>query len=168
MKYRFTAPTLVSFAGMFGTIAACEFYPPLDRDNVVFTAFGILVATAVIHIVRSNKDRHTSRAGLLKHLHWVAAALMVLLAFLVYANGALDRNPPRRVDATVVAKNTHRSRNSTTYRLDVAPSWRPGHSAERIPVSLAEFSSVHTGGPIHLTVHQGALGLSWYDGVNAW
>jgi hypothetical protein len=168
IKYRFIAPTLVSFAGAFGAIAAFELYPPVDRDKVLFSGIAIFAAAAATHIARSRRPHHAPRVGFLKKLHWSAATVMVLFALLVYANGALDRHPPRRVDVTVVEKNTHRGRHGDSYSLDVAPSWRPGHSVETLTVSAAEFSSVHTDGPAHLTVHQGALGLSWYDGVNAW
>jgi hypothetical protein len=102
--------------------------------------------------------------ALVKKLYQTAAAALTVLTILLIVNGALDRNPAQQLKVTVAGKHMSSGR-STSDSLDLAPSWRAGHSVERLNVSRDTYLSVRTGSPAHLSVHRGVFGLSWYNDI---
>lgn len=156
----------VSLAGLFGILAGAYFYPPVDMNPVMFTGIVIFLVPMLTHIVLAVRHRLQFHAALVKKSYRVAACALVLFTGVLFANGALDQHPPKRVEVLVARKYVSSGRYSTSYSLDVVPSWRVGRSGERLEVSRATFSRVHTGAPAHLTLHQGVFGLPWFNEVN--
>jgi hypothetical protein len=131
----------------------------------MYTALAIFAAPVALHGALSISHRLQDHVAFVKKSFQATAVVLALIAVLLFANGALDRNPPQRVEVTVSAKQVHHGRFES-YSLDVAPSWRKGHSMETLQVSFATFSIVDTGAPVHLTVHRGVFGLYWFNDVS--
>jgi hypothetical protein len=103
----------------------------------------------LIHIVFAIRRRAPSNLPLLKGVYRSAGAVLILIVALLFLNGALDRSRPA----------------GTHYALIVRPSWRIGKNAERLAVSGATYSAVHTGQSVSIESHPGLFGLSWFSRV---
>jgi hypothetical protein len=156
----------VSLAGLLGILAGAYVYPPVDLNPVAFAGLVIFFVPMLTHIVLAVRHRLQFHVPLVKKSYQASAVGLTLFTAMLFANGALDRNPAKQVNVLVARKSVSSGRNWTSYTLDVVPSWRAGRSGERLEVSRATFSRVHTGAPAHLTVHPGVFGLTWFDEVN--
>lgn len=156
---------LVLVGGLFGSLVATHVYPPLDMNATMLICLLVFFAPIVVHIVLAVRKLLASNLERLKSgYRWTGGILLAIVA-LLFANGALDNSPSQQVVATVIQKSVSRGRGGGSYSLTVSPSWRPGREDERLQVSGATFSSVHTGQPVAIEVHRGAIGLSWFNKV---
>jgi hypothetical protein len=161
---KFNTAIIVSLVGLFGMLVTCHFYRPVDSGPVMFTGLAVFFAPVIVQMVLNGFHRLQIHVELVKKLYQTAALTLTLLTILLIANGALDRQPAQQVEVTVAARHISSGR-STSYTLYLAPSWRAGHSMERLNVSRDTYFSVRTGAPAHLTVHRGVFGLSWYSDI---
>jgi hypothetical protein len=160
----FDKAIFVSIASLSGILVTSHVYRPVDVGPVLFTALAIFFAPVIVQMVLNGFYRLQFHVELVKKLYQAGALALTLFVILLIANGALDRNPVQQVEVTVARKHMSTGR-STTYTLDLTPSWRSGHSVESLNVSRNTYLSIRTGAPAHLTVHRGVFGLSWYDDI---
>jgi hypothetical protein len=160
----FNPATIVSLVALLGILLTSRFYRLVDAGPVMITSLAIFLTPAIVLMVLNGLHRLQLHVGLVKKLYQTAATALTIVTILLIANGALDRNPAQQVKVTIAGKHVSTGR-STSYSLDLAPSWRAGHSVERLNVSRDTYLSVRTGSPAHLSVHRGAFGLSWYNDI---
>jgi len=137
--------------GLFGTYFAYGLYPLLDGY------LPLIVVVFLFFLLVGLKPRASVFSGV---------ALAVLAAALLL-NGALDRVPPREINATVIHKAvfTGSQRYGTHYRVYVS-SWRAGRSQEKLEVDSGVYKRVAVGKTVTVEFHKGFLGLPWLGKIS--
>ena len=99
----------------------------------------------------------------LKRVYYGLIPVPWLLAFLMFANGALDHAPPQMQEARVVGKFS--MGGALPSRRLVVTSWRGGHRVERIPVDRVNFDTFSRGDLVEVKVMSGLVGIPWVADV---
>lgn len=82
------------------------------------------------------------------------------MAIAVGGNGLLDVSPPVAHPTCVLRKYTTRSKNSTSYHLEIQ-SWRAGEPFIHLRVSSNLYNRASPGSPITLTTRAGYWHWEW-------
>jgi drug/metabolite transporter (DMT)-like permease len=163
LRPHFFALTLGFFGTMFGT----AYYHMLDGLTVIRLAVGIYLVALLTVIVAGLLRRLPLSLNLVKSVQIFGGGLLILLAGLVWGNGALDHAATTSVRSTILSKGvTHGRNNSKGYHLTVA-SWRPGRLEEQLDVKGNLFRSLSLNEPVLVEVHPGRFGMPWYSSISA-
>ena len=152
------------FVGLFGVLVPCWIFKPLDGSPIYITALCLFLLPLVLYFVSAIRKRAASQVYFLKRSFYCSAALLIALSGLLTANGALDHNPPQKIQSVILRKYISRSRRSTTYHLDVR-SWRPGRSDEDLQIGSRTYSVLSEGQRVSIELHPGFVGVQWYERV---
>jgi hypothetical protein len=141
-------------------------YSMLNRTPIIVTLLVVYFASLIPQMVFARRGQPATHPELRRGANQWGGSLLIVMAFILFANGAFDKTPPLEAIATVIDKRiSHSSRGGTSYYLMVAPSWRPGRSIEELQVNDQTFSIVSTGRNVSIAVHAGFFRLPWYDDV---
>lgn len=154
----------VWIAGLAVFFFAKSYFGLVDINPPWIAACVIFALPLLISLISGGRKWTARRVGIAKGVFIMFGVLAIALPVLLVLNEALDRSPPRQVDAIVTSKLISSGRGST-YSLVVAPSWRPGRAQEKLIVSEGTFSSVHQDEAVSITVHNGLFGISWYSSI---
>ena len=158
--------TAVFLAGSLLFPYISQIYPPLDLDwMLVF--FGLIFfvgLTVAVFLDRSARNRRDIEV--LKRIYAGFIPLPWILAATLFMNGKLDS--PKNVvhhQTTVQSRFNMRGMVRGSRRLFV-PSWRPGQRVERLAVDYDDYDRFHDGDAVVVGVAPGALGVSWFYGID--
>jgi hypothetical protein len=141
-------------------------YSMLDRTPIVVTLLVIYFASLIPQMVFARRGRPATHLELRRGANQWGGSVLIVMAIILFADGAFDKTPPLEAIATVIDKRTsHSSRGGTSYYLTVAPSWRPGRLSEELLVNGQTFSIVSSGGNVSIAVHAGFFHLPWYNDI---
>jgi len=165
LRTRLLVRTAVFALGSLAFLAAGNHYPALDLDAMlIFIGIVFFLALALAIWVERRALRH-AEVEALKRLYYGLIPLPWLLAALLFANGALDRSPPRSQSARVIGKFSM-SGLLGSHRL-VVTSWREGRRVERVPVGRGDFDSYDPGDLVNVQIQSGLAGVPWVAGVSS-
>ncbi len=147
-------------AGGLAFWVARDSYRPLDQA----LAFALLVLTllaggSVLAWGIRYDDGNDSDSYSPKLRYVVVTFLPWLFALGLFLNAFLDRSAATQHPAAIVSK-----REGTFGRSITVSSWRPGRSAESIPVDARIYLKLPPSGPILVSVKPGLLGIPWVSG----
>jgi hypothetical protein len=155
----------VALAGIIGTILAAAFYPPLKLNSLIaYMTPAIFFIPGAIVFVLTVCDRLTRWALFVRLMFVLIAAASVMPAAYYFLNGAMDGNPPVKVQALVSSKFLGQGRYTPAYGLVWTLSWNRERIEESSGVSHEEFSRVEPGDFVRVVVHPGAFSTPWYGG----
>jgi uncharacterized membrane protein YiaA len=157
--------TILLFVGLFGVIVTSWIYRPLDSNLIYITALVLFLFPMVLYVVTVIRKRETQQVERLRTIFRRSAALSIIFAGVLIANGALDQAPPRKIQSIVIRKYVTHGRRSTTYHVDVR-SWRPGRTDEDLQVGSRTFSATAEGHGVSIELHAGFVGVQWYGRVS--
>ena len=158
--------TWLDLGGLFGILIVTWRYPLLDQDPLLVAALLLFFAPLLTYIFLAVRKRAAANLELLKRVFAWSVGILLGLVFFLLINGALDGHPAAVESSVVVRKSASHGRGGTHYTVTVSPSWRPGRSNEKLPVSGEAYSAVHMGKSVVIEVHAGALGLPWFSSVS--
>ena len=116
--------TILLFVGLFGVIVTSWVYRPFDSNSIYIPALVLFLFPMVLYVVTMIRKRETQQVERLQTIFRLSAALSVIFAGVLIANGALDHAPPQKIQSIVIRKYVTHGRRSTTYHVDV-PAPRP-------------------------------------------
>ncbi len=150
----------VFVAGGLAFWVARDSFRPLDQ-TLVFAVLGLtlLVGGSVLAWAAKYDNADDSDSYLPKFRYLVVALVPWLLALALFLNAFLDRSSPTQHPAAVVSK-----REGIFQRSVTVTSWRPGRSAEFIPVDARVYSKLPPSGPVMVSVKPGLLSIPWVSG----
>jgi len=151
--------------GLGGALLVTYRFPLLDMNPALMICLLVFLAPILTHLILALRKQASSRLEILRRTYKWAGVALVGITVMLFLNGALDRFPSTEVRSFVTRKSASHGRGGPSYNLTVSPSWRPGREDERLRVSGATFSSVHTGEAVLIEVHRGTFGLPWFSRV---
>jgi len=161
----FAIPSLLLVAGTASWIWGGAEFTPLDPEDVFLDSLKYSLPGLGIFLwwaVRALVGRSTS------HKELLVVLVLSLAGFLVagggaetLANGILDTSPHSGHEARVLQKYVTRSKNSTTYHVQVE-SWRSPTQPETISIRSSDYGRIQPGRTTVLAVTKpGRLGFEW-------
>jgi hypothetical protein len=150
--------------GLAGTLVATRFYPPLDIGRLLIFAIGIFFLPVLAHVILSIKKRLTSNADRMRSAYKYCGALSVLLAGVLFLNGALDHSPVNPTRTSILRKTLSRGRSTSRYLI--VASWRPDRFEEKLQVNRDTYQRFRTGAPVVIEIHRGLFGIPWYGQIS--
>ena len=155
--------TAVFALGCLAFVTVTLRYPPLEIDGIlIFIGVLFFFTLALAIFVERRALRHLETEAP-KRVYYGLMPVPWLLAFLLFANGALDRAPAQLQEARVVGKFS--MGGALPSRRLVVTSWRAGHTVERVPVDRANFDSFSRGDLVEVKVMSGLVGIPWVADV---
>ena len=150
----------VFVAGALALWAARDSYRPLDQP-LAFEVLGLMLLAGASALAWGTKHSKADDSdSYFPKSRYLMTALVPWLFFLTLSlNTFLDRSSPTQYPATVLSKGEGMFGRSIT-----VTSWRPGRSAESIPVDAHVYPSLPASGPIIVSVKPGLLGIPWVSG----
>jgi hypothetical protein len=140
-------------------VAASNRYPPLELDGILIFIGVLFFLTLGLAILVERRALRHLEVEALKRVYYGLIPLPWLLAGLLLANGAFDREPPRIQEARVVGKFS--MGGALPSRRLIVTSWREGHRVERVPVDRVNFDSFSRGDVVEVKVEGGLVGIPW-------
>lgn len=155
---------LAPIAGLIGTLVGLLIYPPLDRNWFTWSAF-LLFAPGIylLSYLQKKQRRREDVSSFFPMTTWLAFAPL-LVAAIVFTNGAVDRRPAD-FHPGVVTRKVMRHGKSNSYYVET-PSWRPGHLVERLQLPYRQWMQLQANDLIMVEVHRGALGIPWLGKIS--
>ena len=157
--------TILLFVGISGVIVTSWIYRPLDSNSIYITALALFLFPMVLYVVNVIRKPEIQQGQRLRTIFRRSAALSIIFAGALIANGALDHAPAQKIQSIVIRKYVTHGRRSTTYHADVR-SWRPGRTDEDLQVSSRTFSATTEGHGVSIELHPGFVGVQWYGRVS--
>jgi hypothetical protein len=155
--------TAILALGCLAFVTAGLRYPPLELDGIlIFIGVLFFLALGLAILVERRALRHLEVEAL-KRVYYGLVPVPCLLAFLMFANGALDHSPPTMQEARVVGKFS--MGGALPSRRLVVTSWRGGHHVERVPVDRVNFDTFSRGDLVEVKVMSGLVGIPWVADV---
>ncbi len=150
----------VFLAGGLAFWVARDSYRPLDQ-LLAFAVLGLtlLAGASVLAWGAKYNGADDSDSSLPKFRYVAVGLLPWLFALALFLNAFLDRSSPTQHAAAVVSKSEGLFGRSLT-----VTSWRPGRSAETIPLDAGVYPKLPASGPILVSVKPGLLGIPWVSG----
>ena len=148
-------------AGLLAATISVRIYQPLDQDYFLIASIVLFFLPVGVHAYINWRDRSARHSRTLPTWMYLGP---LLIAAIVFSNGAFDRHPAEQKIVMVDRKFISHGRSGRHYRVEFL-SWR--HRIEKITVTRATFDSLEAGGPMQHNVHQGWLGFPWIGGVQA-
>jgi hypothetical protein len=150
--------------GLIAEIVVTRIYQPLDQNYFSIVSIILFFLPIGVQAYLNRGSRRTLRHHLRMLPTWMFLGPL-LVATIVFSNGAFDRYPTEQKVVTVTRKLVSHGRSGPHYRIEFH-SWRkPGF--EKITVNHTTFDSLELGGPMQLNVHRGWLGFTWIGQVQA-
>jgi hypothetical protein len=145
--------------GVFVSLLAQMVYPLLDARRTMGFLLGVFLFPPMLQILSLVLKLPNDGGWWLRAVYMCSSLALVLLGFMLFMNGRLDKSPGREVTTTVVRKTVVRGR-TTRYHLWVT-SWRPGRTEEDFNIGLREFNLARVGKTVAVELHSGFFGLPW-------
>jgi len=147
-------------AGGLALLVARDSYRLLDQTLALkLLGLTLLAGASVLALGAKHSDADDSDSYFPKFRYLIVALLPWLFFLTLSLNAFLDRSSPMQYPVTVVSKSEGMLGRSIT-----VTSWRPGRSAESIPVDAHVYPSLPASGPIIVSVKHGLLGIPWVSG----
>jgi len=159
LRKRLLNRTAVFVLGSLAFVAASLRYPPLELDGILIFIGVLFFLTLGLAILVERRALRHLEVEALKRVYYGLIPVPWLLAFVMFANGALDHGPPRLQEARVVGKFS--MGGALPSRRLVVTSWREGHTVERVPVERVNFDSFSRGDVVEVKVEDGLVGIPW-------
>jgi hypothetical protein len=156
--------TAIFLVGGLALVAASERYPALELDGILIFTGVLFFLTLGLGIVVERRALRHQEVEALKRFYYALIPLPWLLAILLLANGALDRDPAHIEQARVISKFS--MSGPVPNRRLIVTSWREGHRLERIPVDRGDFDRVSRGDMVDVQVKEGLASIPWVAGVS--
>lgn len=151
---------------MVGAILALRAYPLVDLTPALVLLMTVFVVPLLVMAYVSRGSDRSAKLGAFAKGFVISGIGVLIMAGVIYYNGALDQAKPNDQETRVVRMEVTTSRGVPHYSVRVE-SWRPGHDTEKVPVNYDVFSSLHPGETVHVEVHPGSFGLAWIGHVRA-
>ena len=155
--------TAVFALGCLAFVTASLRYPPLELDGILIFIGVLFFLTLGLAIFVERRALRHLEVEAMKRVYYGLVPVPWLLAFLMFANGALDRAQPQMQEARVVGKFS--MGGALPSRRLVVTSWRGGHRIERVPVDRVNFDSFGRGDLVEVKVMSGLVGIPWVADV---
>lgn len=156
---------LLPVAGFLGAILGMAKYSILGPTPIVVALFTVYIASLLPMIIFARRGHQPTHIALIRNACRWGGGVLIVMALVLFANGALDKSPPKQVFASIVDKNISQGRHGPRYSVTITPSWRPGETEADLPVTADTFAILSIGGHVSIDVHPGFFDLSWYDDV---
>lgn len=154
---------MIPLAGLIGLLVSRSKYRVLDESAwFPFVMLFVLATLFLISYVQKKLKSGEDVRPFFPYTLWLASGPLIL-AGLVFLNGALDRGTPEQ-HPSVLQRLVVSHGRSTSYFIEVK-SWRPNHSTEKIPVPASQYAQFRVGDAVSVEVHRGALGIPWLGTV---
>lgn len=163
MRRRLVNRLALFVLGALAFLVPCSYYPPLEIDGVLIFIGVLFFATIALAAWAERRTIRHQEVERLKRIFYALVPIPWLLGALLFANGALDRSPPERIDSTVV--NRFSMPGPFPIRRVVVVSWREGRELERLSVSREDYDSFHRGDPVVVKIEGGLAGIPWVYGL---
>jgi hypothetical protein len=151
--------------GVFLSLMAQGFYPPLDKRLVMGCMIGLFLLPLGLQALGALLKRPGADSAFWPMLYRGSSAALVMLSLLLFLNGGLDRSPWNPVHATVLRKISYSGRRSQSHALIVS-SWRPGRSEEDLGATPSVVKRARIGQTVTVPLRQGFFGLAWYGPIS--
>jgi hypothetical protein len=151
--------TAIFVLGALAFVAASSRYPPLDLDAILIFIGVLFFLTLGLAIWLERRALRHLEVEVLKRIYYGLIPVPWLLAGLLFANGALDREPPQIEEARVVSKFS--MGGALPSRRLIVTSWREDRRVERVPVDRVNFDSFSRGDIVEVKVESGLVGIPW-------
>lgn len=160
--------SLVNRLGIFllGAVAffvPCSLYPPIELDGMLIFLGVIFFSTIALAMWAERRSIRRQEVELLKRIFHGLVPIPWLLGTLLFVNGALDRSPPRDVEATVISRLA--VPGVLPMHQLIVKSWRDGREVERLAVTRQDFDRFHAGDRVIVRMEDGLVGIPWIFGV---
>jgi hypothetical protein len=153
--------------GLFLMISAIHKYPPLWLFWFDFDLFQILLFVPVIVIfVLYAQDQLERRVILVGLLFVLCGTVLPLRAGFIYLNGALDRNPPLRVQSVISDAHIENRKDGPRYVLGTYVTWNQKQIYQDFFVSRDIYFYTHPGDSVRLALYRGAFSTPWAGRVD--
>jgi hypothetical protein len=164
LRRRLLRRTAVFLIGALLFVPASQVFPPLELD-LIFIFVGLLffgalaMAFTIDLLARRRRD-----VLIIKRIYFGLLPLPWVIAAMLFCNGKFDTATQTRYSAQVVGRFNMTGFLLKSRRL-VVNSWREGHTFERVPVDLTDFTRFQPGDNVFVAIQPGALGIPWVLGV---
>jgi uncharacterized membrane protein YhaH (DUF805 family) len=152
---------LLFVPGIFFTLAALSAYRLLDNRLVMGLMLSAYLLPVALLIANFALNRPSGKW--LSAVFICASSALVLLAFLLFINGRMDKFPRSETSAGILRKIVLRGKYGTKQYHIMVSSWRAGRSLEDLTVGEPAFNRMAVGTTVTVHLHRGFLGLPWYE-----
>jgi hypothetical protein len=156
---------LLPIAGLLGAILGMAKYSVLERTPIVVALFAVYIASLLPMIIFVRRGHQPTHVAVIRSACRWGGGVLIAMALVLFANGALDRSPPKQIFASIVDKRISRATRGPSYSVTITPSWRLGETEADLSVTADTFAILSTGGRVSIDVHPGFFHLSWYDDI---
>jgi hypothetical protein len=156
--------TAIFLVGALAFVVAAGRYPALDLDEIFIFIGVVFFLTLGLAIWLERRALKHLEVEALKRIYYGLVPVPLLLAGLLWANGAWDRSTPYVETERVLGKFS--MPGAVRIQRLVVPSWREGHRFERVPVDRSDFDRTSTGDTVDIEVQGGLAGIPWVLGVS--
>jgi len=164
LRRRILRRTAVFLIGAIVFVPASQVFPPLELDAILIFVSLLFFAVIGLAFLLDRFARQRRSLELLKRIYFGLIPLPWVFAAMLYCNGKFDTAAQTRYSAQVVGRFNMNGLVLQSRRL-VVTSWRAGHSVERVPVDLDDYSRFQPGDNVFVAVQPGVLGIPWVIGV---
>jgi hypothetical protein len=140
-------------------------YSILESTPIFYALVAVYLASLLPMIIFVRRGHQPTHVALIRSASRWGGGVLIAMALALFANGALDKSPPKQFFASIVDKRISQGRHGPSYSVTIRPSWRPGESEADLPVTADTFDILSTGGHVSIAVHLGFFDLPWYDDV---
>ncbi len=164
LRRRLVQRTAVFLIGALVFVPASQIFPPLELD-LIFIFVGLLFfASLAMAFTIDLLARKRREVVVIKRIYFGLIPLPWIFAAMLYCNGKFDVSAQTRYSAQVVGRFNMSGFLLKSRRL-IVNSWREGHSYERVPVDLTDYTRFRPGDNVFVAIQPGALGIPWVLGV---
>ncbi len=155
--------TAIFLLGTVAFLAATQFYPPLELDQMLVFLGAVAAAALVLAIVIDQRARRGMALEALRRVFRGLLPLPWMLSVMLLVNGWFDHSPPAIAVTHVVSKFTMPGL-VRPHRL-IVRSWRPDGRLERLAVDEDDYSRFSPGDTVDVRVAPGLVGIPWVYSV---
>ncbi len=157
---------LVMMAGFAFILVGHSDYEPVDAGAIFSYSLkmsvpltGVFLALA-FWLLKGRSSFHKDLGTLV--IFSIISFPLFVYSFLVWKNGAEDRNPPLTYSTLIVDRSYSHSKSSYHYYVHVR-SWSPGGGIKKLRVSQYDYKTVRPGQSyMQIVTRAGSLGFEWY------
>ncbi len=164
LRRRLLWRTAFFLVGALVFVPSSQVFPPLDLDAIFIFVGLIFFAALTMAFTIDRLARQRRDVAVLKRIYFGLIPLPWVFAAMLYCNGKFDIAAQTRYSAQVVGRFNMSGFLFRSRRL-VVNSWREGHSLERLPVDLTDYTRFQPGDNVFVAIQPGALGIPWVLGV---
>lgn len=151
-------------AGFVAMIRAIVKYPPLWLHwlDPYLLLILLLAPGALIFALEVSDQLELKRSAVLVGLVFVVgSAVLPARAAFIFLNGALDRNPPIKIQTSIYDAHVNDGDRGPYYVLGANVPWNQTQIYEDFIVTRDTFFFSHTGDSFRLAIYPGAFSTPW-------